>query len=212
MSLVWGVDKKMIAFGIDLSLTATGLVVLDGDKLLYSGCFKPKNKSGAERLIEIDREISMTMVGYDPEIICLEGYSFGSRGRALFQIGELGGVVRVALHDWGKHWMEITPSQVKKFATGKGTSKKDLILQQVYKKWGQEFKTSDEADAFVLAKIGTILLGYEEKLTKQQVEVMENLGKVCHKRFPPQKATTFWEECKEKLTKQQKEVMEAIKC
>ena len=121
-------------------------------------------------MIEID-EISMT-IGYDPEIICLEGYSFGSRGRAVFQTGELGGLVRVLLHKTGIKWIEIPPSQVKKFATGKGNCGKDLILQQVYKRWGMEFKTSDEADAFVLAKIGTILLGHEEKLIKAQEEVL----------------------------------------
>jgi len=173
----------MIALGIDLSLTGTGLVVLDEDKLIYSECFKPKNKSGSRRLVEIRCKISKTLKEYAPALVCLEGYSFRSRGRAVFQIGELGGIVRVLLYESDLHgsdlyesgikWLEIAPSQVKKFATGKGNSGKDLILQQVYKRWGQEFETSDEADAFVLAKIGTILLGHKEKLTVQQGEVIK---------------------------------------
>ena len=165
----------MIALGIDLSLTGTGLVILDGGEPFYSECFKPQNKSGSSRLIEIRCKIEKTLSDCIPEIVCLEGYSFGSRGRAVFQTGELGGIIRVLLHEWGIKWIEIPPSQVKKFATGKGNSGKDLILQQVYKRWGQEFETSDEADAFVLAKIGTILLGHKEKLTVQQEEVVETI-------------------------------------
>jgi len=79
------------------------------------------------------------------------------------------------LHVTGIKWIEITPSQVKKFATGMGNCGKDIVLQQVYKRWGMEFKTSDEADAFVLAKIGTILLGHKEKLIKAQEEVIDAL-------------------------------------
>ena len=165
----------MMALGIDLSLTGTGLAVVEGNKLHFSECYKPVNKSSPERLIEIQRKVSETMLGYDPEIICLEGYSFGSKGRAVFQTGELGGVIRVLLHKSGINWLEIPPSQVKKFAAGVGNCGKDIVLQQVYKRWGMEFKTSDEADAFVLAKIGTILLGHEEKLTKKQEEVIEVL-------------------------------------
>ncbi len=165
----------MITLGIDLSLTGTGLSVVEGDKLLFSECYKPKNKAGPQRLIEIRHKISEVIDKYQPKLICLEGYSFGSRGRALFQIGELGGLIRVLLHKTGIKWIEIPPSQVKKFATGKGNCGKDLILQQVYKRWGMEFKTSDEADAFILAKIGTILLGHKEKLIKAQEEVIDAL-------------------------------------
>jgi crossover junction endodeoxyribonuclease RuvC len=165
----------MIALGIDLSLTGTGLVAVEGNELHFSECYKPKAKTGPERLIEIQRKVSENIVGYDPDIICLEGYSFGSKGRGVFQTGELGGVIRVLLYEMGIKWLEIPPSQVKKFAAGMGNCGKDIVLQQVYKRWGMEFKTSDEADAFVLAKIGTILLGHEEKLTKKQEEVIKVL-------------------------------------
>ena len=167
--------SNMLSLGIDLSLTGTGLSVVDGEDLIFSECYKPKNKSGPDRLIEIRHKVSETIDKYQPGLICLEGYSFGSRGRAVFQTGELGGLVRVLLHKTGIKWIEIPPSQVKKFATGMGNCGKDIVLQQVYKRWGMEFKTSDEADAFILAKIGTILLGHKEKLIKAQEEVIDAL-------------------------------------
>jgi len=163
------------AVGLDLSLTGTGLSVVEGNKLHFSECYKPKNKSGPDRLIEIRHKVSEVIDKYQPELICIEGYSFGSRGRAVFQTGELGGLIRVLLHKTGIKWIEISPSQVKKFATGAGNCGKDIVLQQVYKRWGMEFKTSDEADAFILAKIGTILLGHEEKLIKAQKAVIDTL-------------------------------------
>ena len=169
----------MLALGIDLSLTGTGLSVVEGNELHFSECYKPKAKTGPERLIEIRHKVLETIVIYQPKLICLEGYSFGSKGRGVFQTGELGGVIRVLLHKSDTSWLEIPPSQVKKFAAGMGNCGKDIVLQQVYKRWGMEFKTSDEADAFILAKIGTILLGHEEKLTKKQEEVIEVLKGVC---------------------------------
>lgn len=43
----------MIALGIDLSLTGTGLVAVEGNELHFSERFEPKAKSGPERLEEI---------------------------------------------------------------------------------------------------------------------------------------------------------------
>ncbi len=43
----------MIALGIDLSLTGTGLVAVEGTELHFSERFEPKAKSGPERLEEI---------------------------------------------------------------------------------------------------------------------------------------------------------------
>jgi hypothetical protein len=51
----------MIVLGIDLSLTGTGLSVVEGDRLLFSECYKPKNKSGPTRLIEIRHKVSETI-------------------------------------------------------------------------------------------------------------------------------------------------------
>lgn len=75
------------------------------------------------------------------------------------QIGELGGVIRVMLTEVGIKWIEVNPSLVKKFATGRGNAKKEEIAIAIYKRWGREFLSNDEADAFVLAVIGQALVG-----------------------------------------------------
>jgi len=59
---------------------------------------------------------------------------------------------------------------------GKGNATKEKVAVGVYKRWGQEFTTNDEADAFVLAKIGQAYLCGTDGLTAFQKEVIENLS------------------------------------
>ncbi len=176
--------------GIDLSLTGTGYYVLKTTAPHTYGRIEARKLRGVERLEYIREKLEPIIIGYQridmdgvdmrlddqPDLVCLEGYSFGSQGRAVFQIGELGGVIRLMLHQRGINWIEISPSSVKKFATGKGNSKKDQVMLGVYKKWGFEAPTSDEADAFVLAHIGQAVIDYRpEELTKAQIEVADQV-------------------------------------
>ncbi len=159
--------------GIDASLTGTGVVGLGyGPKPvsrhIASGQF------GVLRLIEI-RDVVKRLIR-DADLVVLEGYSFGSQGRAIFQTGELGGVLRVLIHEAGKRLMEVAPTQVKKFVTGSGGAKKETIILAVYKRWGMEFKYNDEADALTLCYVGQAVLdteaGVDPKLTLAQQETV----------------------------------------
>lgn len=156
--------------GIDASLTSTGVAVLNGS--LHTETIQSK-KTGPERLVEIRERIREIVAGAD--LIVLEGYAF-ARPNQSHQIGELGGVLRVMLHELGMKWLEVAPSAVKKFATGKGNAKKEEVAVGVYKRWKKEFVSSDEADAFVLAMIGQAYLTGLEGLTVFQAEVIEALA------------------------------------
>lgn len=159
--------------GIDASLTSTGIAVIDTETKTYTIQSK---KKGAARLSEI-RDSVLNEIK-DADLVVIEGYAFARPNQA-HQIGELGGVLRVMMYENGIKWIEIPPPRAKKFVTGKGNSQKDLIMQQVYKRWGVECETSDEADAFVLAKIGQALLGDRDNLTTFQLEVISEIeGKV----------------------------------
>lgn len=97
-----------------------------------------------------------------PDLIVVEGFSYGSKGRSVFDIAYLGWSIREDLERlkniWNIPWIEVPPTQLKQFATGKGNANKEIILQQVYKRWGVEFSDNNQADAFVLAKIGEAYL------------------------------------------------------
>jgi crossover junction endodeoxyribonuclease RuvC len=44
---------------------------------------------------------------------------------------------------------------LKKYATGKGTAKKQEMLLQMYKRWGVEFNDDNAADAYALARLAS---------------------------------------------------------
>ena len=162
--------------GIDASLTGTGVVALWSEKTEKSTRIESKY-TGVKRLVDIESRLKCILDNLIlTDLVLIEGYAYAAQNQA-HQIGELGGVIRRMLHKRMTKWIEVSPAQVKKFATGKGNSKKDIVLMNVYKKWGVEFATSDEADAFVLAKIGQVLLGADEKLTNYQEEVITELRK-----------------------------------
>ena len=156
--------------GIDASLTSTGIVVLNEGNV-YTDTIQRKS-TGVERLIEIRELVRLAVSGAD--LVAIEGYAF-ARSNQAYQLGELGGVLRVMFREEGIKYIDVAPSAVKKFATGKGNANKEAVAVGVYKRWGKEFKTNDEADAFVLAKIGQAYMAGQEGLTAFQREVIDAL-------------------------------------
>ena len=68
----------------------------------------------------------------EDKIIFIEGYSYGSKGQAIFQIAENGGILKYRLQKRYK-CKTIVPSVIKKFATGKGNADKEMMYE-VFKK------------------------------------------------------------------------------
>ncbi len=59
--------------------------------------------------------------------VFIEGYSYGSKGQALFQIAENGGILKSYLRAKKIKYDIIVPSVVKKCATEKGNANKELM-------------------------------------------------------------------------------------
>lgn len=140
-----------IVMGIDPSLTSTGWVVLADGDLYKHGTINSK-LTGPARLLEIKKDIFELLLLYKPKMVAIEGYAYAAANKA-HQIGELGGVLRCLLYEKADDWREYPPTVVKKYCTGKGNGKKEDMKLWTYKKWGVEFKTNDEVDAYVLAKL-----------------------------------------------------------
>lgn len=134
----------VVAF--DLSLTATGVAAGWGETVIAS------KLRGMPRLAEIRREVMGRCdggPGMAADLVVLEGYAFGRPNQAA-HLGELGGVIRLALHDAGIPYVDVPPSNVKKYATGKGNAPKPDVRMEVFKRHGRDIANDNECDAFVL--------------------------------------------------------------
>ena len=128
----------------DLSLTRTGYAVPQLGTLA-----PPKGRDrGMERLAWIRDRVLELAAGAGA--VVLEGYSFGSKGRALFSLAELGGVVRLALHEAALPVVEVAPSALKKYATGRGNAGKEEVLAVAIRRLGYAGHDNNEADALWL--------------------------------------------------------------
>ena len=174
--------------GLDISLTSTGLVVLEDGVMIFNKAIKSKNEGKTveerlNRISEIIDELKANIHNKNIDVIVIEGYSFGSRVGMAYTIGELGGIARWEFR--GYKMFEIAPTQLKKFITGKGKCDKNLILKEVYKRYNVDFDSDDIADAFALAMIYWTLHCIENniecKLTKPQKEVIGLMRKEGNK-------------------------------
>jgi crossover junction endodeoxyribonuclease RuvC len=139
--------------GIDPSLTETGVVVLDeAGRIIEALGLKTKKLRGMERIVWVREAIRQRILEHRPQIIVIEGYSFGSRGRAIFNLGELGGVLRVLFYDLQIPYVEVPPTVLKKFL-GKGNFSKDEVQAAILEKYNENFNNDNIADAYGLARI-----------------------------------------------------------
>ena len=141
----------MNILALDLSLTAPGYCLGDD-----CGTIKvPASMRGMRRLDHIRAAVhSLTRKPFlstrTCELVVIEGYSYGSKGASVVNIGELGGVVRLALWDDHMPYVEIPPSCMKRYATGKGNASKDDVLQAGVMRSGHTFTDNNACDAWWL--------------------------------------------------------------
>lgn len=139
--------------GIDLSLTKAGFVVLsDNPGETWRFARPPRGVDGIARIIWWRESTVAFAREHNVRNIALEDYAFSARGAKTHETGELGGVVRIALLEAGCTIWLVNPSTLKKLGTGKGNASKDIVVREVFRRWGFEARNQDLADAFVLAK------------------------------------------------------------
>jgi crossover junction endodeoxyribonuclease RuvC len=158
--------------GIDPS-TKTGLVILENNKVHTAIEITSKEKRDPHRFMDIAKTVMKYITEHD--VICIEGFSYSSRGAAVSVQYGIGWILRAELIKAGLSYYEVPPSSVKKFATGKGNAKKDELVLPIYKRWGFEHNSDNVRDAFVLAQISRALNGQVE-LTKFQQEALNKIS------------------------------------
>jgi crossover junction endodeoxyribonuclease RuvC len=145
--------------GVDTS-TKTGYVILDDSGgIVKVGVLRyPPRTNRFARYAGYARDVYDLVDAYGVDLVIIEGYSFAGKFINSVQY-ELGACIRMRLYQEEVPFIEIPPTSLKKFVTGKGNAKKDLILLGVYKRWDFDTEDDNEADAYGLAQFGRALIG-----------------------------------------------------
>lgn len=174
----------VVSAGLDLSLTGTGVVVLEDGKIIEQALIKSKpvgDKPIAElrRIQKIVGEIGVLIEKHRPYIVVIENLAFGVRNAtALTQLSALNYMVRAMLAYKDIQFVLCAPTSLKKFVTGSGGAKKDVMMMETYKRWHVTILNDNECDAYGLAQIGLAILdGNSKTTTKTQKEVTDLIRK-----------------------------------
>lgn len=148
--------QRVKVLGIDPSLTATALIGLDAaGQVVLSRTIGTTKAAHPIRPARIDAMRAALLEGLacQPELVVLEGYSFASKNGQAF-LGEWGGLLRWSI--WGEMlpYLEVPPTSLKQYVAGKGNAPKEVMLREVYRRWGFSVDDDNAADAFGLAQLG----------------------------------------------------------
>lgn len=145
----------MIILAFDPS-TKTGWVALEWSKhmpfnkyeVLGFGTINVSKLRGLSRLEAVYNQVQAIYSEMCPDVMAIEGYAHGQFSSVTAMV-EVGTMLRFALRDTVP-FVEVSPTSIKKFVSGSGTSSKNKIMLEVYKQWAFE-GSDDECDAFGLA-------------------------------------------------------------
>lgn len=211
-------DVKIL--GIDLALNHAGFVQLDAlggvDRYLVVTDVKKAAERAGDRgvlLKKVDAEdrqaiqlarlqwwdafLNAIVKSWEPTHVVVEDYALRAESNAAYNIGEQGGVVRLAVLKRGRHLRMHEPMTVKMFA-GNGNATGRELADMVTEKWKVNFKdcnppetprganTIPEEDlcaAYVLARMGWTELELRasrlqlSQLDEKQIQVFNRVTK-----------------------------------
>jgi crossover junction endodeoxyribonuclease RuvC len=154
---------QLRALGLDTSPTSTGWGKACAQPLLAGppefGTIKPGiivPKAGnldlsAARIRKVIAELGPLVSGFDPDLIVMEGPSFGSTGAYWHENAGLWWAVVLRIKQSGRPLVIIQPATLKKFATGSGRADKGDMRVAAATRFGLATIGPDEADGLWLA-------------------------------------------------------------
>jgi Holliday junction resolvasome RuvABC endonuclease subunit len=162
-----------VAVGIDQSLTgfALSVVSVEFPNLHKTWVYKSEYR-GVQRLADIrswlqQKFLEFSLEGWVVKDVAMEGTVLASQSALV--LGELSATVKLTLWEKSILPLQIPPMTLKKYASGKGTAKKQEMLLQIYKRYGVEFNDDNAADAYSLARLaaGTAINAVEKEIIEK---------------------------------------------
>jgi len=119
------------------------------------------------------------LLAHNPDMIVIEGYSFGSKGR-VFDIAEFTGSLKYLIElqylesGLKAPFVVIPPTNLKLYTTGKGQADKDVIEANLKKKYNIDLFDNNIADSFSLAimaaELGDALVEFSKNGTFEELK------------------------------------------
>lgn len=162
-------NEKFIFFNVQSLNKKYEIKQQINDKILIISKFVPKKdfKNAEERFDTISdlflEVLEKIHSEYEIDSIYIEDYAFAARGQ-VFHIAENTGVLKHKIYKrLNKNLFYVSPATVKKTATGKGNSKKDILADSFYSEHGiylheifgckkTDSPASDMVDAYYVQK------------------------------------------------------------
>ena len=175
--------------GIDSALQKVGLCVFrDGQYELH--LIKPATGlRGTERLVDLRTKVMAVLSEARPDLVAIEGYSYDSVGR-WFDLGEIGGVLKVELMVQGTPTTIVPPCSLKQFMTDNGQASKTKMIRAVQEHLNVVTDSDDLADAAGLARFAYVMAtGQSDR--RCELETVKKLREANDK-LPKKVLKKFW--------------------
>ncbi|MGA3173671.1 MAG: crossover junction endodeoxyribonuclease RuvC [Syntrophorhabdales bacterium] len=148
----------MVILGIDPGLASTGFGAITCDpssaSLARCGAIKTSSQSHvSQRLFQIHSDLSRLMGALKPEIVAVENiFSLVRYPKAGIMLGEVMGVVYLAVAQSGAGVVEVTPREVKNALAAYGNATKVQVREVTKRVLGmRDVKSFHAADALAVA-------------------------------------------------------------
>ena len=149
--------KHQYIYGLDLSMSDTGVTIFDGDKPVFIGSIatNPKKTHG-ERLKEIYDFLSFLKDKYTPDVVCIErGFNrFNKSSEAVWKVA---GIVNMLFYEVAQVY--YSPNEVKATLVN-GKASKEEVANKIIEIYPEvNFKNNDESDSFAIVVTHLIKTG-----------------------------------------------------
>jgi len=122
----------MRVLSVDQSYRSAGIVIIENGEMIF--CEKyvtEKDKDVYHRAAQLATHLQLVALKWQPDVVALEGLSFGSVGNVTRDLAGLMFIIVVKLREDGYDPIVVPPTKVKKFATGKGNAKKEVLIENL---------------------------------------------------------------------------------
>lgn len=164
----------MIILGIDPGIERTGFGVVKREKgsgssgltcIDYGCIFTPRDKTGPERLVLLEKEMAAVLRKHKPDIMAVETLFFFKNLKTVMPVSEARGVILLSGAKKKVPIYEFSPLQVKMTVAGYGRAEKKQVQRMVQEILGLPSipKPDDAADGLALAIAGSLFLGVDTR-------------------------------------------------